>query len=269
MTRTEVAAQGCFRFWRYSSLGRWTVICGALLLLPGSLISQTSDKLDGLILRMEQAQKLRLQQLRAYEGVQTLEAIMGSDVKAALSGVLSYKAPDRMQFQPTEESGSSFLRNRVLQPILERELSSMQPEQRRKLAMSRENYRFTLVKDASREACGCYVLGVTPLHKSDHGIRGQIWVDATDFGIRHMDGYLVSHPSFWVRSVHVVRDYTRVGQFWMPTFTHSENQVLLFGRTDVDLRTDYARVQVSPPLATASATAESAVAHARPAAAAQ
>jgi hypothetical protein len=239
--------------------------CFTAAVLPAPVASpQTHNdgdlRLSGILDRMEEAHRQRQQQLLGYESTQRLLAISGSDVRAELAGVLSYEAPDRMEFEQTNATGSSFIRTHVLLPIIDHEISSVRPDQFRKRSISRENYRFKLVQDDSSGACRCFILQLLPMRKSEGLLNGRIWVDASDYAIRHLDGYLVARPSFWVRSVHVVRDYAKLGPFWMPTLTHTENQVLLFGRTDVDLHSDYQHIR-SWPVAVAASSQPAAMAH--------
>ena len=86
-----------------------------------------------------------------------------------------------------------------------------------------------------------YVLEISPLTQNKFLIRGRIWVDADDFAIARVEGTPAQNPSFWIRSVHVLQRYHRVGRFWLPAANDSRALARMFSQTDVSIEYfDYA-----------------------------
>jgi hypothetical protein len=202
-------------------------------------------KLGDIVRGLEATEALKHEALVGYQDRQIEVLRSDSHAEATVSGVLDYSAPGHMTFTPTLEEGSTLLRHRVLMPIIQEELRSVQPENREKSALSRDNYNFELLADQSHGSCGCYILRIDPLRKQSTLIKGKAWIDARDFGIHRIEGDLAKNPSFWLTSVHIVRNYSRIGDFWLPSYTHSESHVRLFGAFFVDMRQHYWDLRVN------------------------
>jgi hypothetical protein len=53
-----------------------------------------------------------------------------------------------------------------------------------------------------------------------------IWIDNYNFGIIKIAGDLAKSPSFWVKQVHFVCQYLRIGEFWLPPVRVFERESL-------------------------------------------
>ena len=98
-----------------------------------------------------------------------------------------------------------------------------------------QNYDFQLLGTEETERRSSYVLEISPKKKNQFMIRGRIWVDAADFAITRLEGSPAKNPSFWIRSVHVVHRYDRIGQFWLPVTNESRAEARVFGTNDVGI----------------------------------
>jgi hypothetical protein len=82
---------------------------------------------------------------------------------------------------------------------------------------------------------------VSPKTANKYLIDGKIWVDANDYSIVRIEGRPARNPSFWVRSVHFVHTYQKVGQFWFASSTHTTSEIRIFGDSELTIETsDYA-----------------------------
>ena len=138
-------------------------------------------------------------------------------------------------FEVVDESGSSVVRNRILRKMLEAEEESSKNAERNETRITPDNYDFKLIGAEVLEGRESYVLEITPKNPSKFSIRGRIWVDSKDFAITRVEGQPAKNPSFWIRSVHVVQRYGRVGQFWFPVMNQSEAEARIFGATSVSI----------------------------------
>ena len=90
-----------------------------------------------------------------------------------------------------------------------------------------------------------YVLSVTPKTANKYLIDGKIWVNANDYSIVRIEGQPAKNPSFWVRSVHFVHTYQKVGQFWFASSTRTTSGIRIFGESQLTIdNSDYA---LNPP----------------------
>jgi len=61
-----------------------------------------------------------------------------------------------------------------------------------------------------------YVLGIFPKRKDKYLLLGQIWVDATTFRIRRIEGVPAKSPSFWLKNIHITLQFAQLGGMWVP-----------------------------------------------------
>ncbi len=98
-----------------------------------------------------------------------------------------------------------------------------------------QNYDFQLLGTEETKRRSSYVLEVSPKKKTQFMVLGRIWVDTVDFAITRLEGSPAKNPSFWIRSVHVVHRYDRIGQFWLPVTNQSRAEARVFGTNDVGI----------------------------------
>ncbi len=157
-----------------------------------------------------------------------------------------FEAPAQLTFATRSLEGSGTLAKQVFGRMMDGEKESVQPEGRRRSAMTPENYQFQLVGREVLNGRPAYKLAITPKREDTFLIEGHIWVDAADFAVVRGQGRAVKRPSFWTRSIQLVRTFKKVGPFWLPHRTESTNEVLLFGTTWVTIENGDYRVRLKP-----------------------
>ena len=95
--------------------------------------------------------------------------------------------------------------------------------------ISDAKYNFSYAGMASLDGHSCYVLGLHPKHKAENLVDGQVWVDATTFLPRKVDGYLSKNPSWWIKRVHLDLSFGDVSGMWLQTATNAVADVRWFG----------------------------------------
>ena len=75
-----------------------------------------------------------------------------------------------------------------------------------------------------------YVLGIIPRRKDKHLLRGQIWVDASTFRIRRIEGVPAKSPSFWLKNIHISLQFAQLGSMWVPVIFDSIATVRFLGQ---------------------------------------
>ncbi|MEO7144937.1 MAG: outer membrane lipoprotein-sorting protein [Bryobacteraceae bacterium] len=154
-----------------------------------------------------------------------------------------YNAPDKKRFEVVSVAGSPYLRQKVIDRLLEAEIASVGDEKQDQSHITPRNYTFDLTGTESIDGHFCYVLEVKPKVAKKYLMRGRIWVDATDFAIVRMEGSPAHNPSFWTRKIHFIRRYEKHGAFWLPASTVSEADLFVAGKST--LRIDYSDYRIS------------------------
>lgn len=143
-------------------------------------------------------------------------------------------------FEIISESGSGFIRNHILRRMIDAEHEASERGEREQTRIVPENYDFRLLDTEVIEGRQSYVLEISPKTNNKFLVRGRIWVDAQDFAIMRVEGSPAKNPSFWIRSVHIMQRYDRIGNFWLPVINESRAEARIFGATEVGINySDY------------------------------
>jgi len=203
--------------------------------LPDQQASTRPDAplpLDQIIANLEQRNRERANALHEYEGTRFYSMQYRGpwgkrDAEMVVS--MSYQAPGIKKFNIVSQTGSKFIVNRVLKKLLESEQNAGDEENRKRTALTRENYDFKL--DGLEETDGRkYVLQVIPKSNNKFLYRGKIWVDADDFAVTKIEAQPAKNPSFWIKRTEIQHKYVKVAGFWFPAANHTESWMRLGGR---------------------------------------
>jgi hypothetical protein len=149
------------------------------------------------------------------------------------------------QFAIVSEEGSGSIRKHVLHKLLSEETEASRRGTRASTRLMPDNYEFQMVGRETLETGPAYVLSVVPKTQNKYLIAGKIWVDANDYSIVRIEGQPATNPSFWVRSVHFVHTYQKVGQFWFASSTRTTSEIRIFGESELTIEnSDYT---LNPP----------------------
>jgi hypothetical protein len=146
-----------------------------------------------------------------------------------------YVNPGRKELRVVSVSGSPFIQHKVIEQLIEAEIDAARDENRDQTQITPQNYEFRL--NGMEETGGrlCYVLDVTPRFRKKYLMRGQIWVDASEFATVRMEGSPAKNPSVWTRKVHFVRRYEKHGSFWLPASLESESEIWIAGTSTLKI----------------------------------
>ena len=156
------------------------------------------------------------------------------------------------QFTILGEKGSGSIRKHVFHKILSEESEASRRGTRNGTRLTPDNYEFEMIGEERLESGPAYVLSVAPKKENRYLIKGKIWVDENDYSIVRIEGQPARNPSFWVRSVHFVHTYQRVGPFWFASSTHTTSEIRIFGESELTIEnSDYT---LNPPPSNSSTT---------------
>jgi len=227
-----------------------TFFLPALFLLAVAASAQPSASLpsgDDVVAKMLQFDALRQSQLPGYTAIR--HYVAGNNSRRAEMVVRVECASDgAKQFTVLSEGGSSAIRKHIFQKLLNEETEASRRGTRNSTRLTPENYEFKLVAKETIAAGPTYVFEVSPKTPNKYLIAGKIWVNADDYSIDRIEGQPARSPSFWVRSVHFVHTYQKVGQFWFASSTDTKSQIRVFGESELTITSsDYKLKSSSGP----------------------
>ena len=170
-----------------------------------------------------------------------------SDRDAEMVVTMTYHAPDAKQFSVVSQTGSKFIVDHIFMKLLEGEQEAASDENRRRTALSTENYDFALAGYESSPEGGRYILDLLPKTRNKFLYRGKIWVDAKDFAVVRIEGEPGKNPSFWIKKTEIAHRYIKVNDFWLPAENHTESLIRLGGRAILSIEyRDYKITKAAP-----------------------
>ena len=158
----------------------------------------------------------------------------------------TFHHPDTIKSQVLRAEGSTFIRERVFDKILEAENETQSLAAKQHIDIRPANYSFSYL---GREDCAgraCYRLRITPKRKEKYLIDGLIWIDAEDAGIVRIQGSPAKRPSFWTRQTQIDRRYQRIDGMWLSDTMESTSDILIAGRSTLKIQCSYESIQVDP-----------------------
>jgi outer membrane lipoprotein-sorting protein len=186
---------------------------------------------DEIIAQLLEHNQLRDAQLEHYSVVRTYE-VRNHDGKLSAQEVvrMDYYAPGTKTFQKTSEKGSGKVRHMVFDRLMESESETAAGREHHDSALTSANYTFTRIGEEDLGPYHCYVVRATPKRKDKYLFEGSIWIDAQDFAVVKIAGHPAKKPSFWINRADFVRQYQKIGEFWVPYRDETIVHVRLFGK---------------------------------------
>jgi hypothetical protein len=188
-----------------------------------------SPDLNLILQSLEDIQHQDPAQSRPYEVTREYKVFSGSD-KQSTSEVLAqinFVPPDRKTYKIIQSKGNS-RGEKMVRELLDRETESTRD--RRGGEISRANYDFVFLRRQNFGVVPEYVLGIFPRRKDKGLLLGQIWVDASTFRIRRIEGVPAKSPSFWLKNIHITLQFAPLGGMWVPVTFDAIATVRFFGQ---------------------------------------
>ena len=161
------------------------------------------------IMHRDPAQSLPYEVTREYKVFRGYDKQPTSDVMVQIDFV----PPDVKTYKIIQARGNSS-GERMVRELLDRETESA--KKNRTSEIGRANYDFVLLRRQNFGVIPEYVMGIFPKRKDKYLLRGQIWVDASTFRIRRIEGVPARSPSFWLKDIHVTLQFAQLGGMWVP-----------------------------------------------------
>jgi hypothetical protein len=188
----------------------------------------TGDELFANLLERNRTRDARLLQ---YSAVRTYRVSNDKGKLYAQEVVeVDYQAPDHKGFRTVSEQGSGLVRDMVLKRLIESESETSSGRAHHDSAIKPANYEFNLIGQQDVGPYHCLVAEAIPKRKDKYLFEGKIWIDAQDYAIVRIAGQPAKSLSFWITRADFVREYQRIGEFWVPAEDSTLVHVRMYGK---------------------------------------
>jgi hypothetical protein len=197
--------------------------------VPSSIAEIKSPDLNLILQRLEDVQHQDPAQSRPYDVTREYKVFRGYD-KQPISEVttqINFVPPDMKTYKVARARGSP-MGEKIVRELLDRETESARKGPGSEI--SRTNYDFVFLRQENFGVVPEYVLLIVPKRKDKYLLRGQIWVDASTFRIRRIEGVPAKSPSFWIKDIHVTLQFAQLGRMWVPVSFDAIATVRLLGQ---------------------------------------
>ena len=191
------------------------VTVGSSALLPSAIAQTKSPGLSLILQCLEDVEHQNPARSRPQEVTREYKVFHGDDRQPASEVVaqISFVPPDMQTYKITRARGKS-RGEKMVREILDQETEmAAKPNESE---ISRTNYDFVFLRQENLGAGDEYVLGIIPKRKEKYLFRGQIWVDASTFRIRRLEGVPAKSRSFWIKSIHITLQFADLSGMWVP-----------------------------------------------------
>lgn len=218
---------------------------------PVSSVKDPPLPVQVVVENLERKNALRAAALTRFEGTRIYRVQyrgFPSDHDAEMVVHVIFHAPSSKEFTVVSQTGSKFIGDRIFKKLLEGEQEAANEENRRRSALSTENYEFAMAGYEDSPEGGRYILDLLPKTKNKFLYRGKIWVDAKDFAVVRIEAEPAKNPSFWIKKTDVSHKYVKVDDFWLPAENHSESLIRLGGKATLSIEYRGYKVVEATPL---------------------
>jgi outer membrane lipoprotein-sorting protein len=204
------------------------VLSEAISPLPASLQTLTAAELFARLAEHNRSRELSLKQ---YTAVRTYQVTSEKGKVYAEEVVeVEYQAPGHKKFVVTREEGTWLVRQLAFKGLIDSESETSAGRAHHDSSIGPANYDLRLLGEQDVGPYHCIVAEALPKRNDKYLFRGRIWVDTTDYAIVRIAGQPAQKLSFWINRADFVRQYQKIGQFWLPAGDRTLVHVRLYGK---------------------------------------
>jgi hypothetical protein len=122
------------------------------------------------------------------------------------------------------------VRDLVLKRLIESESETSSGRAHRDSSIKPANYDFNLLGEQDLGPYHCLVVEAHPKRNDKYLFEGKVWVDAEDYAVVRIAGQPAQKLSFWITRADFVRQYQKIGEFWLPARDETVVHVRLYGK---------------------------------------
>lgn len=201
--------------------------------VPLSTVVTKSPNLNLILQRMEDVEHKDAAESRTYDVTREYKMFHGAEKQPAseVTAQVDFVPPDSVRYKITQTRGSS-RGEQIVRYLLDLETNSA--KNGRGSEISRANYDLVFLRQEDIGVIPEYVLGIVPKRKNKYLLRGQIWVDASTFHIRRIEGSPAKSPSLWVKGIYITLQLGQLGSMWVPISFDAVGTVRFSGQFTLD-----------------------------------
>jgi hypothetical protein len=154
-----------------------------------------------------------------------------------------FRRPDQLESTIKSHEGSTFIRSRVFDKILEAENETRSKKDKQQVDIVPMNYDFALVGAEDCDGRRCYRMRISPKRRDKYSLDGEVWIDAEDYSIVRMHGVPARRPSIWTLKTEIDRRYKKVAGIWLPERMDSSSNIVVAGHSVLSIEYNYDSVQ--------------------------
>jgi hypothetical protein len=222
---------------RTRKLSQWVVV--ATLLLGAAGAGAAAVPVERPADRFLAVREQPLTQYRAYRRMHARSEHFGQEAWLEAWTELD---DGGFRFTVVSETGSDYIRDKVLKVVLKREQELVAAGGCRRSELTRDNYEF---QDASQGAGERYVI-IKPKRKDVLLVDGRIVLSQDGSELLRVEGRLSKNPSFWTSLVDIIRHYARLDGVRVPIATESTAKVRFAGVSQLDVHYEYESINGRP-----------------------
>jgi hypothetical protein len=227
--------------------GRWFwlmhgALTGVLCSIATAQNAGPTMPLEAIIQSMQGAQVAARPQA-SYQIIREYRLFGAKDSKAdsEVAAEVNFRPPAFEGYRIQRSSGSS-RGQQLVRTILDHEVEATSKENKASIAISRDNYNFDYIGEATLDGQPCYVLRMKPKRKEKDLISGDVWVDKHSFFVRQIEGEVEKTPSWWLKKVRVRLVFADLEGVWVQTNMEANADVRFVGAHTLTSRIlDYRR----------------------------
>jgi hypothetical protein len=173
----------------------------------------------------------------AYRARRTLEGHNARfKMHGAIEAMTALSADGRFSYTIVTETGSDYIRDKVLRPLLQTEARVLASGDPSRSALTIDNYD---IGGGELAEPGIIKLFAKPRRKEVSLIDGAVFVTSADADLVRIEGKMAKNPSFWTSRVNLVRRYDRIGGVRVPVRLDSTAQIRFAGESSLSMIYDY------------------------------
>ncbi len=198
---------------------------------------------------------IQAQQLAGYSAVSVIHAqLPDAEQQGEYEVQRHFSAPRTLQFTALHYTGDGFVKTNIITRLLQSEVDHVQKDDGSLTAISDQNYKFSYKGSTRLNGRLVHVFHLKPRVKRPGLFKGRIFLDAYTGSLVRSEGQVVKSPSFFIKKLEFVQDYTDIGSFTFPEHIHTDAKARVIGRAIVDIvHRDYQPVAANERLATQTA----------------
>ena len=176
------------------------------------------------------------EKLAAYSDTTIVEAELPDTAqKGEYQLIRSFTAPHSLSFATVKFTGDGFVKTNVIIRLLQQEVEHVEKGDPAATAISERNYKFSYKGIDTLDGNLCHVFQVKPRRKVPGLFKGRIYIDTHTASLRRAEGTLAKSPSFFVKKIDFVQDFTDIAGFTVPASLRSTAKARIIGRTVVNI----------------------------------